>query len=46
MGIAIVLVALANPLAEISVEVQKWTKAFGMMAIGASLGLFIRNWMG
>lgn len=41
-GIGVVLLALAPPLREISISLQKWTVVVGTLIIGASAGLLIR----
>ena len=41
-GIGIVLMALAPPLRDISISLQKWTVVVGTLFVGASFGLLIR----
>ena len=41
-GLGVVLMALAPPLREISISVQKWTLVVGTLIIGAGFGLLIR----
>ena len=41
-GLGVVLMALAPPLREISISVQKWTVVVGTLIIGAGFGLLIR----
>lgn len=41
-GMGVVLMALAPPLREISISLQKWTVVIGTIIIGAGFGLLIR----
>ena len=41
-GMGVVLMALAPPLREISISLQKWTVVVGTLVIGAGFGLLMR----
>lgn len=41
-GMGVVLMALAPPLREISISLQKWTLVVGTLVIGAGFGLLMR----